>query len=97
MDEKLYIIANFELNGEHREEAMAALTDLAEATRTEPGCVSFILTQNRADPNTYVFLEIWANEAAFQTHRETPHLKEFRNRIEGKRTEPDIIRLQRVL
>ena len=97
MDEKWYITASFEMIEEHREAAMAALKEMVEATRKEAGCISYILTQDRANPSKYMFLETWANEAALQAHRVAPHMKEFQKRMEGKRANRVVTMLQKVL
>ena len=96
MDEKWYISATFELVEEFKEEAMAALKDLINETRKEPGCISYILTQDRSDPRKYMFLETWANEASFRAHGNAPHIQTFRKRIEGKRSAVAITTLKQV-
>lgn len=47
-----------------------------DATRSvldEPGCMRFEVLQDASDPDTYYFFEIYADEAAFNAHRQTPH------------------------
>ncbi len=50
------------------------LTALVDATRREPGCLSYELLQNYADPMDFVFIERWASPAVEQAHFVTPHL-----------------------
>lgn len=97
MDEKVYVSASFELVGESSDEAMAALKELVHETRKEPGCISYILTQDRANPARYMFLEVWADAASLQKHGNAPHIQEFRKKIEGKRTASQVVTLTRVL
>lgn len=97
MDEKWYVSAAFELFDESKDEALDALKELVDATRKEPGCVDYILTQDRMNPSRYIFLEVWANEAAFREHGDRPHMKEFKKRIEGKRTAVTLATLKQVL
>jgi (4S)-4-hydroxy-5-phosphonooxypentane-2,3-dione isomerase len=48
------------------------------SVRDEPGCVRFDVLQDRSDPNTYYFYEVYHDEAAFEAHTKTPHLARWR-------------------
>ncbi|MBI3724178.1 antibiotic biosynthesis monooxygenase [bacterium] len=52
----------------------SALASVVEPTRREPGCVSYDLRANVADPSDFVFLEQWTGEAALDAHMKTPHV-----------------------
>jgi autoinducer 2-degrading protein len=47
--------------------------DATASVRDEPGCLRFEVLQDASDPDTYYFFEVYADEAAFNAHRETPH------------------------
>jgi quinol monooxygenase YgiN len=68
------IVARFVARPETVEEVRAVLLALLEPTRKEPGCVSYELLHNMADPTDFTFLEEWADEAAINAHMKTPHL-----------------------
>ncbi len=51
-----------------------ALQALVEPTRAEPGCVSYDLYMSKVDPQTFITIEMWDNEAALDTHMGTPHI-----------------------
>lgn len=42
-------------------------------TRQEPGCVSYQLCQDLSDSNTFAFVETWQDQAAIDSHNQTPH------------------------
>lgn len=42
----------------------AALVAVAAGLRDFPGCEAYLISQNRADPDTVYVVEIWADEAA---------------------------------
>lgn len=46
----------------------------------EPGCRQFDLSIAKDDPNTVVFYEVYADDAALKAHGESPSLKTFRER-----------------
>ena len=55
----------------------AAAKPLIAAVRAnEPGCKLYALHRGE-QPNTYVFLERYVDEAAMVAHREAPHFKEL--------------------
>ena len=47
--------------------------DATASVRDEPGCLRFEVLQDASDPDTYYFFEVYADEAALNAHRETPH------------------------
>jgi quinol monooxygenase YgiN len=46
---------------------------LTQASRQEPGCVSYIAHFVEGDPSTVVIYEQYKDEAALEHHRNTPH------------------------
>ncbi len=62
---------------EDRTDIAESLRKLAEASRQEPGCVSYVPHQVEGDPDTIVIYEQYADSKAMAAHRETPHFKEF--------------------
>jgi quinol monooxygenase YgiN len=50
---------------------------LAEASRQEPGCVSYIPHHVEADPDTVVIYEQYRNQEALAAHRATPHFQKL--------------------
>ena len=51
------------------------IADFTNASRAEPGCVSFDWYRSADDPNLYVLIEIFKDEAAGQAHVESEHFK----------------------
>ena len=67
-------------------DALAALlTEQAGVIRrTEPGCVVYRVHRSQADPHAFLFYEIYADDAAFDAHRASPHLAQYRKRREDE-------------
>lgn len=51
------------------------LLGLIEPTRAEERCVVYELLQNRTDPTDFTFVEEWANQATFERHHTTEHIR----------------------
>jgi quinol monooxygenase YgiN len=62
---------------EDREEVEEILRKLAEASRQEPGCKSFVPHRVEGDPDTVVIYEQYADKAAEEAHRKTAHFKKY--------------------
>jgi quinol monooxygenase YgiN len=58
---------------EDREEIATILRELATASRTEPGCISYIPHRIESDPDTIVIYEQYRDMAALDAHRAAPH------------------------
>ena len=60
---------------EDRAEIHEALRALADASRQEPGCVTYIPHAVESDPDTVVIYEQYRDAAAQEAHRATAHFK----------------------
>ena len=60
-----------------REKFLAAITENGAASVTEPGCRRFDILNLASDPNHFFLYEIYDNEAALKSHRETAHFKKY--------------------
>ena len=58
-------------------EIRGILTDLANASRQEPGCVSYIPHFVDGDNATVLIYEQYKDDAAVDFHRSTSHFKQF--------------------
>jgi quinol monooxygenase YgiN len=56
-----------------REEIATILRELTDASRQEPGCISYIPHRVESDPDTIVIYEQYRDQAALDAHRATPH------------------------
>lgn len=72
---ELQVIARYTLAPGNEEEVLALLPRLAEASRAEPGNVSFVAYRRLDDDREVVLLERYASRDAFAAHRESPHFK----------------------
>ena len=59
-----------------------AFRDMIKKVRAaEPGCQAYILHKANDDPTQFVWYETYADQAAFDNHRKTEHMKEMGGRI----------------
>ena len=58
---------------EDREEIATTLRELAVASRTEAGCITYIPHRLESDPDTIVIYEQYRDMAALDAHRASPH------------------------
>ena len=55
----------------------AVREEMHDALRLEPGVVAIYAVADKEDPTKIMFFEMYVNEEAYQTHRETPHFQKY--------------------
>lgn len=67
-------------------DALAALLEeqAGVVRRAEPGCLVYRLHRSTRDPDLFLFYEMYADDAAFDVHRQAPHLAAYRQRREAQ-------------
>ncbi len=59
-----------------------AFKDMIKKVRVaEPGCEAYVLHKSSKDPTQFIWFEKYVDQAAFDTHRKTEHMKEMGGRI----------------
>jgi len=56
---------------------MQKLNDNARNARKEPGCKQFEVLVDPKDSTKIMLYEVYNDEAAFETHQQTPHFKKY--------------------
>ena len=60
-----------------REEITEILCQLTPASRSEPGCISYVPHFVEGEACTVLIYEQYADEAALEHHRNTPHFHQY--------------------
>ncbi len=60
-----------------RDAFLAAIKENGAASVNEPGCKRFDIINLNSDPNHFFLYEVYDNEAALKSHRETDHFKKY--------------------
>jgi quinol monooxygenase YgiN len=65
-------------------DALAALLteQVAAVQKAEPGCLVYRPHRSVKDPDLFIFYEQYKDAAAFEAHRNAPHLAAYRERRE---------------
>ena len=74
---ELQVIARYRLAPGNEEEVLALLPQVVEASRAEPGNVSYAVYRALDDDREVILLERYASRDAFEAHRESPHFKDL--------------------
>ncbi len=62
---------------ERRAEAERAALAMVEATRREPGCISYAFYADLVEPGTFFVFEEWESDEALLAHFQTEHMARF--------------------
>jgi len=73
----LTIIANIKAKPDQIEFVKTELLKLIDLTRSEKGCLDYILHQDNNNPSHFLFYENWESKQFLQEHLQSDHLKEY--------------------
>lgn len=73
----LVVIATLTGKSDKREELAAALSTAAAASRGDAGCLSYGFHRDLENPDTYVSVEVWEDQACLDAHFTTPHIADL--------------------
>lgn len=62
---------------EDHAKVLDALRRLAEASRKEPGCVSYVPHETAGDASLIMIYEQYKDEAALEAHRASAHFRDY--------------------
>ncbi|MFF4772476.1 putative quinol monooxygenase [Microtetraspora fusca] len=72
----IFITAKFRVLPEHADRWPEISGDFTRATREEPGCLWFDWSRSVEDPNEYVLVEAFRDDAAGGAHVQSEHFRE---------------------
>jgi quinol monooxygenase YgiN len=61
-----------------RADALSPIQTMVEATRAEPGCLTYAFAFDALDDHLLRIFEVFENEAALAAHRASPHMASWR-------------------
>lgn len=67
---------------ESRDDAAALLREVAAQSRAEDGVLSYHVTRDIEDPNTFRILERYEDRAANEAHESSAHVERFQTEME---------------
>jgi quinol monooxygenase YgiN len=76
------LIAKIKAKQGSEKDLEAAFRDMIKKVRAaEPGCQAYVLHKANDDPTQFVWYEVYQDQASFDNHRKTDHMKEMGTRI----------------
>jgi quinol monooxygenase YgiN len=88
----LFLVVTIKPRPDRREEAEAQLQSMRRNSLEEPGCVFMHLVQPRDDPDSWVMLEMFRSQAAWDEHMQQPYNTEGNKILEDLLREPSELR-----
>ncbi len=72
-------VAHIEVDPEQRDAFISAVKEeMDESVRVEPGVLALYAVAEKDDPSRLRFFEIYADEAAYDGHLQSPHFRKYR-------------------
>ncbi|MBI1261977.1 MAG: hypothetical protein GC184_09650 [Rhizobiales bacterium] len=73
----IVVTGTVEVGEGSRDQAMALAVEVAQATRQEPGCISYGFYVDIENPQCFRIYEEWESEEALTRHFTMPHMVRF--------------------
>jgi quinol monooxygenase YgiN len=71
------VAATWTARSGEEEKVLAAIRELVEPSRAEPGCLLYRPNRSADDPRVFFFYEEYAEESAYKAHGESEHFKRY--------------------
>ena len=85
---QITVIARIKAREGMAEKVRGELMALLAPTRSEPGCINYVLHQAADDNGEFMFYENWTDKEALDKHLAMPYLKAFIARADELLAEP---------
>ena len=79
-EQKVSVIAQFKAQKGKVAELKKELLALIGLSRSEPGCITYVLHQSVEDKTCFMFYENWGNKKDLDEHLKKPYIKTFLER-----------------
>lgn len=89
------IVARCSVKAEKVDELVELALDLVKSSRNESGNVSYNFYEDLEDPTKFMFIEVWKDQAAIDSHNAAPHFLNFVEKAEPLLTDPLDVALYR--
>ena len=73
MSHNYMVVATYTAKPDTAEQVAQLLPKLAEASRTEPGNISYTVARGLEHPHVFTIVEVYDDADAFTAHRESAH------------------------
>jgi quinol monooxygenase YgiN len=73
----LALVVKFTVAEGNQDKAAEMMRIMEQHTRREAGCRLYIAHQSTEDPRTFLFYELYENEAALEAHKAAPYFKQY--------------------
>jgi len=73
----IVVVGKVRTDAERRDELVRVGEAVAAASREEAGCHDYRIFQDTTDPDAFVVVEEWEDQAALDAHFAMPHVAEF--------------------
>ena len=78
----VHVIAHVDIGGGGMIDAVAALKQLADASRKERGSLRFEVLQHAMRANHFTVIEVWESQQALEQHAAAPHTRQYREDVQ---------------
>ncbi|WP_126652786.1 putative quinol monooxygenase [Chryseobacterium aureum] len=97
MNKEFKSLAVLKSRPEKREKLKHALQQLIDPSRSEAGCIYYILFEDKNVPGTFYMWEAFKDDKAFEFHTQTEHFKNFTGQMDELMSDPiQLVELEKI-
>ncbi|KQQ62319.1 hypothetical protein ASF84_27890 [Pseudomonas sp. Leaf127] len=90
MSENQHLMVSFISKPGQESDLKSVLQELMKASRAEPDCIRYDLSQSNDKPGLFFLVECWASEKSLIEHQHTPHFIAGIKKIEALAAHTDV-------
>lgn len=84
----IVVTGRVRIAAENRERFLEIATEMCRSSRADDGCLGYRVYADLEQPEHYVFIEEWADDAALQSHFRRQHTGSFMSALTDLLAEP---------
>jgi quinol monooxygenase YgiN len=92
----IVVVGRVRTDADRRDALVRIGQAVAQASRQEPGCISYRLYEDTERDGEFVFVEEWETSEALQRHFATSHIREFMQAIPGAIVAPPDVKFHTI-
>lgn len=81
-DSRIYVVTHVDVMPNYAADGAKLLKQFAVDSRNDGGSVRFELLGEPTRKNHFTIVSVWENQAAFESHLEARHTREFREKLQ---------------
>ncbi|MBK5118254.1 MAG: antibiotic biosynthesis monooxygenase [Thermoleophilia bacterium] len=90
-EQEVVVVATVQVLPGHAEGLIEGFRPIVEGSHAEPGCLSYSLHRDKADPQRFVIVERWRSQEDLDAHFAQPHMAAIAELADSLAGPPEVV------